>query len=160
MDGNDRKELSALGELEKAREEYLKKHGSFLYCEQRDTLCVYMDGMWMTGCERESCILDDPEYQLLQERIEKNRRRQAEDHAENRKKEKEDALISNRRGRPRSIRDRKMKEIHRLEEASQEAFRQNKPNLGESLFVKARFMRGELKKEEEEWKRRAQGSAG
>lgn len=70
MDGHDRKELSAAA---MSRQEWLDKYGSFLFCPERDTLCVHMDGMWMTGCERPQCILDDPEYQILQKRIEANR---------------------------------------------------------------------------------------
>lgn len=37
-----------------------------------------------------------------------------------------------------------MDEIHRVEEASQEAFRKNKPNLGQQLFNRANIKRHEL----------------
>lgn len=136
LDGNDRTELSA---LEKAREEYLEKHGSFLYCEKRDALCVHMDGMWMSGCERQNCILDDPEYIKLQERIEENRRRK--------RREKEDsaAPIRNQKNMIKSHEKRMMDRIRELEKESERAFRDNNPRQGETLFNRAMIMRGELK---------------
>lgn len=137
LDGNDRKELSAID----ARQEHMKKYGSFLYCEKRDTLCVHMDGNWMTGCGRPMCILDDPEYIALQNRIEENRIR-----AQKKPKEKEDhAPIRNQKNMIRSHERRLLDEIHRLEEDSQKAFRDNRPADGETLFRRAQIMRGELK---------------
>lgn len=144
LDGYDRKELPAV-EKQKAREAYLRKHGSFLYCEDRDTLCVYMDGMWMTGCERKECILDDPEYIALQKRIEENRIR-----AQQKQEETEaHAPIRNQKNMIRSHEKRLLDEIHRLEEESQKAFRNNRPADGETLFRRAQIMRGELKEYQE-----------
>lgn len=136
LDGNDRKELSP---LEQAREAYMEKHGSFLYCAKRDALCVYMDGMWMSGCERAGCILDDPEYIALQKRIEENRRRirrKENDHA---------APIRNQKNLIKSHEQRLRDEIKRLEEESQRAYRDNWPEQGETLFNRAQIMRGQLK---------------
>ena len=45
----------------------------------------------------------------------------------------------------RSHERRLLDEIHRLEEDSQKAFRDNRPADGETLFNRARIMRGELK---------------
>ena len=41
----------------------------------------------------------------------------------------------------------KMKAIHRIEEMSREAYRNNRPRRGDELFEKARFMRNELKEQ-------------
>ena len=106
-----------------------------------------MDGMWATGCERDGCILDDPEYQKLQEVIRKNRedsfrrqveaeRKAAEAAKRNAEKEKRERFIAE-----------KMKEIHRIEEMSREAYRRNRPRRGDELFEKARSMRIELKRQ-------------
>lgn len=102
---------------EEARRRHLEQYGSMLYCPERKTLCVFMEGMWGTGCERDLCIIDDPENQKLQRKIEQNRQKQIE--AERR---------------------------HREEERTQEAYRNNDPKKGDELFSKARYRRGELRK--------------
>lgn len=147
MDGIDRKKLPA---ADLKREEYLKKHGSFLYCTDRDTLCVHMDGMWMTGCERDECILDDPEYKKLQNRIKENRKKAAEEQRKKKEEEKKDppAQIRNQSGNPGSVYARRMAQINELERKSEIAFRRNNPKEGESLFAKARFMRMQLFEEQ------------
>ena len=148
MDGHDRKKLSA---ADISRQEWLDKYGSFLYCPDRDTLCVHMDGKWPTGCELEICIKDDPEYQKLQERIERNRQAAAEEHRMQKAAEKKSppAPIRDQRNRIQAYRKKKMDEIHRLEERSQEAFHRNNPGLGHTLFNRANIMRRELKEWEE-----------
>lgn len=134
-------------DLDREREEHMQKYGSMLFCPERETLCFYMDGMWATGCERDGCILDDPEYQKLQEVIRKNRedsfrrqveteRKAAEAAKRNAEKEKRERFIAE-----------KMKEIHRIEEMSREAYRRNRPRRGDELFEKARSMRIELKRQ-------------
>ena len=57
-------------EIRKARS---RKYGSFLYCPARDCLCFGRETD--LECKHESCILDDPEYQALQKKIEENRKR-------------------------------------------------------------------------------------
>ena len=57
-------------EIRKARS---RQYGSFLYCPDRDCLCFGRETD--LECKHESCILDDPEYQALQKRIEENRKR-------------------------------------------------------------------------------------
>ena len=134
-------------DLDREREEHMQKYGSMLFCPERETLCFYMDGMWATGCERDGCILDDPEYQKLQEVIRKNRedsfrrqveteRKAAEAAKRNAEKEKRERFIAE-----------KMKEIRRIEEMSREAYRRNRPRRGDELFEKARSMRIELKRQ-------------
>lgn len=147
MDGHDRKELSAAA---MSRQEWLNKYGSFLFCPERDTLCVHMDGMWMTGCERPQCILDDPEYQILQKRIEANREAADAAARKERKKEEKSAPIRNQKNFIQSHKDRMMDEIHRIEEASRRAYSQNRPREGDTLFNRAWIMRGELRRFEEE----------
>lgn len=126
--------------LEREREEHMQKYGSMLFCPERETLCFYMDGMWVTGCERDGCILDDPEYQKQQEVIRKNREDSFRRQVEAERKELEAAKMNAKREK----RERLIEEIHRIEEMSREAYRSNRPRRGDELFEKARFMRNEL----------------
>ena len=118
----------------------MQKYGSMLFCPERETLCFYMDGMWVTGCERDGCILDDPEYQKQQEVIRKNREDSFRRQVEAERKELEAAKMNAERGK----REKFIEEIHRIEEMSREAYRNNRPRRGDELFEKARFMRNEL----------------
>ena len=121
----------------------MQKYGSMLFCPERETLCFYMDGMWVTGCERDGCILDDPEYQKQQEVIRKNREDSFRRQVEAEQKELEVAKMNAERGK----REKFIEEIHRIEEMSREAYRNNRPRRGDELFEKARFMRNELKEQ-------------
>ena len=121
----------------------MQKYGSMLFCPERETLCFYMDGMWVTGCERDGCILDDPEYQKQQEVIRKNREDSFRRQVEAERKELEAAKMNAKREK----RERLIEEIHRIEEMSREAYRSNRPRRGDELFEKARFMRNELKEQ-------------
>ena len=146
MDGHDRTKLSA---IEKARQEHMKKYGSMLYCEERDTICSFMFEAWITGCRRRPCIKDDPEDQKLQERIQKKR----EQNEKNMKqKDTKGAPIRNQSAQIKSYEQQKWDEIHRLEQESAKAFRNNNPRKGETLFNRARIMRGDLRKYIEEKK--------
>ena len=119
----------------------MQKYGSMLFCPERETLCFYMDGMWVTGCERRNgCILDDPEYQKQQEVIRKNREDSFRRQVEAEQKELEVAKMNAERGK----REKFIEEIHRIEEMSREAYRNNRPRRGDELSEKARFMRNEL----------------
>ena len=122
----------------------MQKYGSMLFCPERETLCFYMDGMWVTGCERRNgCILDDPKYQKQQEVIRKNREDSFRRQVEAEQKELEVAKMNAERGK----REKFIEEIHRIEEMSREAYRNNRPRRGDELFEKARFMRNELKEQ-------------
>ena len=121
----------------------MQKYGSMLFCPERETLCFYMDGMWVTGCERDGCILDDPEYQKQQEVIRKNREDSFRRQVEAERKELEAAKMNAEREK----RERFIEEIHKIEEMSREAYRNNRPRRGDELFEKARFMRNELKEQ-------------
>ena len=148
MDGHDREKLPA---ADLSRQEHLNKYGSFLYCPKRDTLCDHMNGMWSTGCRLARCILDDPEYQRLQERIEKNRLKKDQEQHMKREAEKKNppAPIRDQRNRIQSYIDKEMAEIQRLEEESQEAYRKNKPGRAHQLQVRAGIRRQELKEFQE-----------
>ena len=139
MDGNDRTKLSA---LEKARREHIARTGSMLGCERAPSgLCSHMHGAWLTGCQRKPCIVDDPEYIREQKRIEKQKRRNAA------LKQREE-LADQEHSRPsiKSHVQKEMEAIAKLEERSRQAFYDNDPKLGEDLFNKARYRRGELRK--------------
>ena len=139
--------MSEIRDLDREREEHLQKYGSMLYCPERETLCFYMDGMWATGCERDGCILDDPEYQELQEVIRKNREDTFRRKIESERKAEESAREYAERERREKIIEERMKESRRIEAMSREAYRRNRPGRGDELFEKARSMRIELKKE-------------
>ena len=139
MDAHDRTKLSA---LEKARREHIEKTGSMLGCERAPSgLCSYMHGAWLTGCQRKQCIADDPEYIKEQRRIERQRRKNAaleqreEQEARARKEEEKN-----------SYEQKELEAIAKLEAQSRQAFYDNDPELGETLFNRARFRRGELRK--------------
>lgn len=106
-----------------------------------------MDGMWVTGCERDGCILDDPEYQKQQEVIRKNREDSFRRQVEAERKELEAAKMNAEKEKREKFIAEKMKVIHRIEEMSREAYRNNRPRRGDELFEKARFMRNELKEQ-------------
>lgn len=119
--------------MAEARQAHLEKYGSIIYCPERDTLCSFMDNAWETGCVRKGgCILDDPEDQALQARIKKRLQEKERLDAEERETE-----------HIRNHIDRQMREAHRLEKLSREAFRNNRPNEGHELFNKAKFLRFE-----------------
>lgn len=54
------------------RRERMKKYGSILYCPAQDCKCFGRDTD--EECRHEKCLLQDPEYIALQERIEEKRR--------------------------------------------------------------------------------------
>ena len=58
---------------EKIRKERFEKYGSFLFCPKRNVLCFGRDTD--EECKRGSCLLDDPDYQDLQKRIEENQKK-------------------------------------------------------------------------------------
>lgn len=144
MDGTDRQKLPA---LEIARREHLKKYGSMLHCDKgRSKCCSFMYGAWITGCQRPVCILDDEEDQALQKRIEEKRNRRIEEERRHGKREEKAAPIRDQRNRIRSYEQIELAAIHRLEEKSRQAFYNNNPDLGHTLFNRAGIRRQELKK--------------
>ena len=138
--------------FEAERQKHMQKHGSFLYCEDRDTLCTFKEEEWETGqhCSRRPCIIDDPENIAQQKRIEQNRKAQIEKERQHRKEEKDAAPIRDQRNRIQSYINMKLDEIHRIEEQSRQAYLHNRPKEGDTLFNRARIMRGELRRFEKE----------
>ena len=136
--------------VEEARKAHMREYGSMLHCPKHGNLCSFMYGSWETGCKRQPCILDDPEDQKLQERIRERRQKQIEVERQHRKEEKDAAPIRDQRNRIKSYIENKLDEIHRIEEASRRAYSQNRPREGDTLFNRARIMRGELRRFEEE----------
>ena len=124
MDGHDRKELSA---IEKAKKEHFERYGSILACPERDTICSFMDGAWISGCRRVPCIKDDPEDIALQLRIKEKRRQTAAE-----KKESADppAPIRNQS----KLEERRMQQrVDQLYADAREMYRNNKPRIAEQM---------------------------
>lgn len=144
MDPDDGKELSLMYRFETERQQHIAKYGSFLYCPEHDTLCSSMEKTWETGCScsRKPCILEDPEYQKLQERIRRNvARRQGKT-----KEEKQDNI----RRQTKTWEERQLEKIHRLEAESRKAYRRNRPKVGEDKLHQAIILRAELRRKKEE----------
>ena len=115
---------------EELRMQRCSQYGSFLYCPTRDVLCFgrYTD----EECCYDSCILDDPEYQALQERISENRmKRQA--------KEPEPSVQEGPTKEQLA-----WKEIYKKEAIAQKLYRKNKPKIADGLMADAMYMRRTL----------------
>ena len=141
LDGINRKELSMTDvmmqpEIRKAR---VEKYGSFLYCPDRDTLCFGRyteDG----SCKHESCILDDPEYKDLQERIEKNRILNAQ--AEKKKEEPPAPIRRQTINREQQLID----EIKHKEEKAAWLYKKNWPGPADNAMYEAAMLKNQLLK--------------
>lgn len=133
-------------EAEGRRIEHVKRFGSFLYCPKRDIHCSVMEKNIREGteCERKPCLLDDPEVIEMKRRQEQNRKKREAEETQSRWEEQEKAPAT-RKSRTSTYEQRMWEKIHRLEEASQRAFRRNDPNRGHTLFNEARMMRYELR---------------
>ena len=136
--------------IEELRKKHVEKYGSFLRCPERDTICSFMEeALCGSGkCERDPCILDDPEYLKLQERIAKN----VKLNAERMKKEREEE----KRNPPAPIRtqnktddDLIREKIRRLEEESKLAYSRNRPKVGEWKLHEAIALRRQLRRRAE-----------
>ncbi len=132
--------------FEEARQEHIARHGSFLYCPERDNYCFFMAEVWNTGekCSRAPCIVDDPEYIKLQERIDKNReRRTRREEAMKAAEEKEERAQIRRQTKSRK--DVMLERIRVLEEESEAAYRRNRPRIGAGKLEKAMALRRQLR---------------
>lgn len=126
---------------EDIRKERVKKYGSFLYCAHRDTICSFMDNE-LAVCPRAECILDDPEYKALQERIERNRLKNLK------QAEKEEPYPRRKepKQKPLTGREYLLEQIRRKEALSERLYRENKPKAADMVFRQAQIMKGELQK--------------
>lgn len=145
LDGLDGEKLPVIEELRRA---HIEKYGSFLRCPKRDTICSFMEeALCGSGkCERDPCILDDPEYLKLQERIAKNVKRNAERVKREREEEKMNppAPIRTQNKYPE---DDMWARIQRLEQESREAYKRNKPKIGESKLHEAILLRRKMRRQ-------------
>ena len=118
---------------EELRIQRVEQYGSFLYCPVRDTLCFgrYTD----SECKYDSCILDDPEYQKLQERISRNRMQRNET--------KPDA--SEKTGPTQE--QLAWREVYRKEAIARSLYKKNKPKLADGILAEAMYLRGQLNAE-------------
>lgn len=117
-------------EIQKSK---VEKYGSFLHCTERNRLCFCCDTEDGT-CGRASCIVDDPEYIALQERIEKNRvKNQTE-------KEEETEEAPPQKSRAQIIRG----EIAKLENYARKYYRTNRPKKGDEVIGQIMMLQREL----------------
>lgn len=126
--------------FEAERQQHIERYGSFLYCPKKDNYCFFMEKEWETGCacSRTPCIVDDPDYQKLQKTIRKNVEER------NRKRQKEEPASPIRR-QTKSRQDMQIERIKKLEQESAEAYRRNRPRIGEEKLNQAMQMRRELR---------------
>ena len=135
--------------FEEARQKHIAQYGGMLFCPDRDTDCFFKEEEWKTGrpCCRKPCILDDPEDIELKKRIEKNRKKREPAEAQRREEEQND-LPARRRRRTKNWRDIRREKIRRLEKESEQAYRRNRPKIGENKLYEAMRLRRELRREE------------
>ena len=118
-------------EIQKSK---VEKYGSFLHCPDRNRLCFCCNTEDGT-CGRASCILDDPEYIALQERIEKNRiRNQTE------KDQEVEETPPPQKSRAQIIRG----EIAKLENYARKYYRTNRPKKGDEVIGQIMMLQREL----------------
>ena len=132
--------------FEAERQQHIARYGSFLYCPLGDTWCSYMEEQWKTGrpCSRKPCILHDPEHIELNKTIEENRKKREADERLRREEERRDPPAQHRR-RTKNWRDVQLEKIRRLEEESAQAYRRNRPKIGENKLYEAMRLRRELR---------------
>ena len=125
-------------EIRKARS---RQYGSFLYCPDRDSLCFGRETD--LECKHESCILDDPEYQALQKRIEENRKRNEL------KALRENLNTSHRqviRRQTKTAAEMLEERIRRKEQYARECYRANYPKRGDDIVYEIVRLRAKLRK--------------
>lgn len=127
--------------FEAARQEHIRRYGSFLHCPERKVLCSFMEESWKTGngCSRTPCILDDPDY-IRMRRIQEEKARLREE------KQEADRTAAPIRRQTKSRTDILADCIVRLEKESADAYRRNRPRVGEAKLQEAMILRGELRK--------------
>lgn len=131
--------------FEEARKQHIVQYGSFLFCPERGNLCFFMEEEWKTGrkCSRTPCIQDDPkDLELKQIQEENRKRREAEE--KRRREEEQNSSPSRIRQQKKSRRDLQLEKIERLERESEEAYRRNRPRIGEEKLNQAIILRRKL----------------
>ena len=132
---------------EKIRRERFEKYGSFLYCPARDCLCFGRETD--LECKHESCILDDPEYQALQKKIEENRKRNELEALQESSGTSHRQVIRRQNKTDAEILE---EQIRRKERYARACYRANQPRAGDNatyeivrLRAKLRELKGEVK---------------
>lgn len=136
--------------IEELRRAHIEKYGSFLRCPERNVLCSFMEeALCGSGkCEKDLCILDDPEYLKQQERIAENVKRNAERMKREREEEKRNPP-SPIRTQNKTDDDLIREKIRRLEEESKLAYSRNRPRVGEWKLHEAISLRRRLRRKAE-----------
>ena len=120
---------------EELRKSRFREYGSFLYCPRKDCLCFGRDTD--QECKHDSCILEDPEYQALQRRIEENRRKNQT--AE--KKEEPPRIRRQTKSRAQILEE----EIRKTEKYARACYRANRPRAGDNATYKIVRLRAKLR---------------
>lgn len=128
---------------EKIRKERFEKYGSFLFCPARSVLCF--GRMTDAECKHDACLLDDPEYQLLQKRI-------AENQKKNQQREHEEPPKIRRQTKTRI--EILEEQIKRKDEEARAAYRANYPKEGDRIINEVIRLQGLLRQEKEHGRRK------
>ena len=126
---------------EELRKSRFREYGSFLYCPRKDCLCFGRDTD--QECKHDSCILEDPEYQALQRRIEENRKKNA------RKALQQSPDASHRqviRRQNKTAIEILEERIRRKEQYARECYRSNYPKRGDNVVYEIIRLRAKLRK--------------
>ena len=128
---------------EKIRKERFEKYGSFLFCPKRNVLCFGRDTD--KECKHVSCLLDDPEYQALQKRIEENQKKNQqqeweEEHTRIRKQTKTKTELIE-------------EAIEKKDKEARAAYRANRPDIGDLITNEVIRLQGLLRQEHDRRKK-------
>lgn len=129
---------------EKIRKERFEKYGSFLFCPKRKVLCFGRDTD--EECKHASCLLDDPEYQALQKRIEENQKKNQQQECE-----KEHTRI---RKQTKTKIELIEEAIKKKDKEARAAYRANYPKEGDRIINEVIRLRGLLRQEKEHGRRK------
>ena len=128
---------------EKIRKERFEKYGSFLFCPARSVLCF--GRMTDVECKHDACLLDDPDYQALQRRIEENQKRNQQQ-----EREKEHAKI---RRQTKTKIELIEEAIEKKDKEARAAYRANRPDIGDLITNEVIRLQGLLRQEHDRRKK-------
>ena len=126
------------------RKKRVEKYGSFLFCPRRRVLCF--GRIEDAECKHESCILDDPEYKALRDRIEENRKKNEALRIAEAEKEKEEARAAPIRKQRKTAIELLETEIARKETYAKACYRGNNPRKGDSVIQEVMRLQGKLRR--------------
>lgn len=128
---------------EKIRKERFEKYGSFLFCPKRNILCFGRDTD--EECKHASCLLDDPDYQDLQKRIEENQKKNQQQECE-----KEHTRI---RKQTKTKIELIEEAIKKKDKEARAAYRANRPDIGDLITNEVIRLQGLLRQERDRRKK-------